>query len=360
MRTQAANRRRNGHDDVHRSVAVAEAMCPFCGQPISRAVETALNNRLAKEQEQAAAKVQAEIEKAKREAGKAAEAQIKAARSQQEAMIGERVRVAREAAEKKLAETVNAERAKGFAERLQLVEQLQDLQTRLDRRDRPATSLGSQGQINAMTLLVETFGKSFPQDTFGAVSPGKAGGDIIHSIVQGSAMGDGGEVIAKVLYEIKNTRLYQPRWAAKARADQLAAGCDHVVVVTSAFKSGHSELMVETNGVLVCSFDRLVAIATWLRLFCARMHTTKVSGQNRLDKTERLYAFMTSDRAQDRWQRMTQTMTRMRDALRTERITHDKLWNDRTDQLDVLGTIRDTFVEDLNSIFEGGEPGATP
>ena len=220
------------------------------------------------------------------------------------------------------------------------------LKIKLDRRDRPAGELGEAGETDALTVL----SNAFPGDELGRVPRGRNGGDIEHRIMQG------GEVVAKLLWEAKNVRVYQRAWAVKARADQIAGQFDHVVIVTSAFPSRNSELMVETNGVLICSPDRLVAVATWLRLFCIRSHSLRLSGQNRLEKSDRLYRFMVSDAVQDRWSRMTQTMTRMREALRAERISHDTLWGDRTDQLDVLELIRDTFIEDLHCIFEGAEP----
>jgi hypothetical protein len=123
------------------------------------------------------------------------------------------------------------------------------------------------------------------------------------------------------------------------------------VIVSVAFPAGHRELMVK-DGVLVCSPSRLVAVATWLRAQTIRTHSLMLSNQQRIDKAGRLYSFMCSDRVADRWDRMAQTMTRMKDALRVERTQHEKLWSDRTDQLDVLSTIRESFVTDLDDIFE--------
>jgi hypothetical protein len=48
----------------------------------------------------------------------------------------------------------------------------------------------------------------------------------------------------------------------------------------------------------------------------------------------------------------------MRDAVRVERNQHEKSWTDRTDQIDVLNTIQQSFVDDLNALFEGMEPSA--
>src|ERR1700733_13498933 len=79
------------------SISADDAQCPYCGQSISRKeyreiqariadeerariadVEKALQERFAREREQAEVKKVAEIEKAKRDAAKAAEQQVKA------------------------------------------------------------------------------------------------------------------------------------------------------------------------------------------------------------------------------------------------------------------------------------------
>jgi hypothetical protein len=61
---------------------------------------------------------------------------------------------------------------------------------------------------------------------------------------------------------------------------------------------------------------------------------------------------MSGDRVADRWDRMAQTVARMRDTLRSERLSHEKAWGDRSNQLDVIAEIRNGFVEDLDAIFE--------
>src|SRR5207249_5492235 len=71
------------------------------------------------------------------------------------------------------------------------------------------------------------------------------------------------------------------------------------------------------TGVQTCALPilgRLIAVATWLRAQAIRTHSLTLSNQQRLDKAGRLYSFMTSDRVADRWDRMTQTVARMKDA----------------------------------------------
>jgi hypothetical protein len=96
---ESVNVRPAGHT-YESSISADDAQCPYCGQSISRKeyreiqtriadeerariadVEKALQERFAREREQAEGKKVAEIEKAKRDAARAAEQQVKALRA---------------------------------------------------------------------------------------------------------------------------------------------------------------------------------------------------------------------------------------------------------------------------------------
>src|SRR6185437_9937229 len=151
-----------------------------------------------------------------------------------------RLEVERQTAAKKLTEAVNAERAKGYAERLKLTEQLGDLRLKLERRDSPAGRIGEEGETDTLAILTERFGPE--GDELSRTKKFTRGGDIEHRLAHNSGL---------LLYEVKSYRQYQSKWAARAKENQIAAQADHVVIVTSAFPANHRELMVSDEGVLV-------------------------------------------------------------------------------------------------------------
>lgn len=329
--TSTATRRHSHKPNAH---DVEGGVCPTCGQPISKAlldqITAKARARLTELEQRAMAKAKAEIAAAVAKAKQDAAAAV--AKSKQDAAA---------ALAGKVAEAINAEKARGYAERLKLTEQFQDLQRRLEKRT--AHELGEEGELDVLAMLTG----AFPDDEITRVPRGRNGGDLVHTIVQAG-------ITAKLLFESKNQKVFQSKWIATARKNQIEEGAAHVVIVSVAFPAGQRELMVK-DGVLVCSPSRLIAVATWLRAQTIRAHSLKLSNQQRLDKAERLYTFMCSDRVADRWSRMAQTMTRMKDALRVERTQHEKLWSDRGDQIDVLATIRETFIQDLDAIFEASQ-----
>src|SRR6266851_3873033 len=324
-----------------------EDLCPLCGSKLTAAMHATIATRqrsyaegierTIKERFERQAK--AEVAKAVGEATRTAEAKLKAIRDNQQGTIAARVKKEQEAAAKRVAEAVNAERTKGLAERLKLTEQLGGLRRRLERQDRPAGAIGEEGELDAFALLTDKFTPEGDEIT--RTKKFTRGGDIEHRIANGSGL---------ILYEIKNHQTYQSKWSIRAKENQQLAQADHVVIVTSAFPANHRELMLADNGVLVVSPSRLPAVATWLRTHTIRSYTLKLSNQHRKDKSARLYSFMTSARVADRWDRMARTVKRMHESLRAERAAHDRAWSDRTDQLDVLTTIRNDFIQDLDAI----------
>ena len=263
-------------------------------------------------------------------------------KADQDAIIKARLEAERQATTKKIAEAVNAERVRHFQQTVALTATVEDLKRRLEKR-RPQ-DLGDEGEIAVLDVLQQTFN----EDEFTRIAKGVSGGDIVQRIMHN------GTVAGSVVYDLKNTKTFQSKWVPKLKHDQIAANCDHAVLVTTAFKSGHQHLMF-TEGVLIVSPARVIEIAKWLRAQVIRTHSLRLSGEDKNSKSQRLYEFMCSDKVADRWDRMAQTITRMRDALRSERIGHERSWNDRADQIEIIRGIRDSFVEDLDAIFEATE-----
>jgi hypothetical protein len=288
----------------------------------------------------ATAAVTAKLAKAEREK-KAAEAKIKGA----DAATKRALEAQRVALEKAADERVAAEREKRAIELQKHGQELEALRRRVA-KERPM-DLGDEAELDLLALLARTAEEnSWSLDEFTRIGKGKAGGDILHRVMLPNGVAAGA-----ILFESKNTSVFQTKWTAKAKADQLSVGADHAILVTTAWPAGERDLMVR-DSVLVVSKARLAAVTAWVRAQVVRSHGLKLSASQRSSKAERLYSFMCSDKVQDRWDRMAQTMTRMKDALRAERTQHEKLWSDRTDQMGVLNTIRESFIADLDGIFE--------
>ena len=352
-------RRPNGHS-AHRGIGVAESECPYCGQPISRKefreiqtrmrdeerarvaeVERGLQEKFARESAKAEATKKSEIDKAKRDAAKAAEEQVKALKATLDATIAERLVTQQEAADKRLTEAVAAERTKAYGERMQLDAQLADLQRRLQRRT--ANELGETGEVDLFEVLVT----EFPADQITRVGKGVNGPDIVHRVFSGGAFTG-----RSIIYDSKNHKNWMSKWLPKLRRDQTAYGADHAVLVSTVMPAGRSQLMVE-NGVVVCSPARAAAIAHMLRRAILQIHALGLSNADRDAKTARLYDLLTSDRATERWERLSSATTELVDIETSDAAHQQRTRDKRLAKVRSIASVHDEFVGDVDAIVRG-------
>lgn len=344
----------NGHD-THHTPGVAEAPCPYCGQSISRKEYREIQARIEMEERARLAKIETELkarvarEVAKAEAGKKAEVakikkdtehQFKVAKAALEATVNARLLAQQEVSDKKLTEAVASERTKAYADRMKLDAQLQDLQRQLERRT--AGELGDEGELNTFEALVA----GFPGDQIERVAKGVAGADIVHRVIQN------GIVCGAILYDVKNHKRWQNKWTPKLREDQIAAGADHAVLVTTVFPADFQQLMVKDN-VVVTAPARLIAVAHMLRAHIVRTYSLKLNTEARDEKTERLYEFITSDRASDRWDRMSQATNDLLGIERSDAAWQEKTRSRRTGLIHAVRGVHDEFTSEIDRIIGG-------
>jgi hypothetical protein len=342
--------------------AAGEAVCPYCGQAISRKafqkirsrieqeerariakVEQALRARFATEQQQAAAKAKAEIEKAKKEAVVSATAQMKALRASQEATIAQRVQAAREAAEKKLSAAIAAERTKAYEERMKLDARLADLQRQLQRRT--ADELGREGEIDLFSVLSAEFGGI---DKLARVPRGRNGADIIHDVVHNGA------VVGRIIFDSKNHRRWQLSFTTKLRLDMVHHNADHGVLSSSVFPAGARQLHMQ-DGVIVAAPPRIVVLAHLLRRQITQLHAHRLSNEARDEKRDRLYDFITSDRCTQLLDRIGTLSSDVLDLDMKEESSHRTVWKRRAELIRAIQGVQHEVTSEIDQIVTGSE-----
>jgi hypothetical protein len=360
MTPSATSRRIDGHD-THVSGGAVEAECPYCGQPISRKefnrireriadeerarvakVEQTLQDKFAREQQEAAIKAKAEIEKARREATKAAEAQIRAARANQEAIITQRVATAREAADKRLAEAVAAEKTRAYEDRMRLDAQLADLQRKLQRKT--AGELGDALEIDAFDELK----RAFPGDHITRVPKGAPGADIIHRVIQ-----NGTALCGTIIFDCKNHKRWQNKFISKLRQDQIDHEADFAVLATSVFPAGssHSNQLAIIDGVIVASPARVIVLAHLLRRQIVQMYMLRLGNADRDGKRDALFNFITSDRCTQLLDRIGSLSSDLSDLDSKEETTHRTVWKKRSELIRAIQSANGEFLSEVDRII---------
>lgn len=161
--------------------------------------------------------------------------------------------------------------------------EVSDLKRKLEQR--PSHELGEGAEIDIYNALRDAFGG----DKIRRVGKGETGADIVHEIVYK------GETCGTIVIDSKNRRAWQNNFVDKLRQDQLAAKADHAILATSKFPGGEKDLVLR-DGVIVSKPIQVVALVSVLRESIIQMHRHGLSTRDRVQKTQKLYQYITSDR----------------------------------------------------------------
>lgn len=328
---------------------VDEDHCPWCDQAISRDKFEEIRRRMTAEERQrladmteAFAREKAEAEAKAREEGRtaaeavlsarladteqaraAAHEQIAALREEQDTTVTRRVEETlkqreeelRDALQKQSEAAVLAEKAKV----LKLQSELADLQRKLEGKS--AHELGEGSEVD----LFEQLRSAFEGDRIRRVGKGVNGADVIHEVIHN------GKVCGKIIYDAKNRNAWQNEFATKLRGDKLAEKADHAVLSSNRFPKGAQQLHLQ-DGVIVASPARVLALAELLRQQILQAHKLRISGEAREQKTEALYAFITSERCRQLLDSIDAQAGKMLELDATEEKAHRLTW-ERRDKL---------------------------
>lgn len=357
-------RRTNGHDHTHDGESVET--CPLCGSTLTgtrykeamarlervekermATLEASLTARFTEQQQRAAAKAAAEtaaqVAKARRNAVAAANAAVAPKLAKIEADRKRALDTQAEVLAKKHAEELAAVKTAAFEDRMKVEQQLKDALRANDKKT--ANELGDAAEIDLFERLIA----EFPADQIARVARGVNGPDVIQRVFANGAFTG-----RCIIYDSKNHRVFQPKWVAKLRQDQIVAQADHAVLVTTAFPPGTRHLL-DRNGIIVVGTAHAIEIAHILRRQVLQTHLLGLSNADRDEKTAKLYALLTSDRATDRWDRMSRATTDLLDIEKSDAVHQEKMRNKRIGLVHSVRVVQDEFISDIDRIVGGSD-----
>lgn len=188
-------------------------------------------------------------------------------------------------------------------------------------------SMQLQGEVQELALE-ELLKASFPFDEINEVGKGVRGADCIQTV-----RNNFGQECGRIIYESKRTRDFSPDWIEKLKADMRSQGAHVAVIVTQAMPKD-MERFGEKNGVWICSFAEVKALAYVLRDGIVRLFTAARSQENKGDKMHLLYDYLTSAEFSEQWKAIREGFLAMKQSIQKERDTMEKLWKAREKQLE--------------------------
>jgi len=233
--------------------------------------------------------------------------------SEKQALFDKALSEAQESVRLTLAESSERER--------KLSEQLEDMKKRLEQRSQQA-----QGEI--LELEIENrLRTNFPQDKIAPVPKGEFGGDILLTVMGGTA-----DPAGLIIIELKRTKNWSDGWLPKLRADQRAAHAEIAVIVTYALPKdvvGFGQV----DGVWVCTPEAFLPLCMALRFGLMEIKATKRAMDGMRSKSEQVYEYLIGPRFKHRIGAIIEYFTAAQNDLHAERKAMERIWSKREESI---------------------------
>jgi hypothetical protein len=211
----------------------------------------------------------------------------------------------------------------------ELEKQLDDQKKLADEMRRKAEqgSMQLQGEVQE-TALEEMLRTAFPFDLITEVGKGVRGADCVQVV-----RNNFGQECGKIIYESKRTNAFAADWIEKLKADMRSQGAEIAVIVTKTMPKDMDGFGIK-DGVWVCSFNEVKALAGVLRDGVVRVFNAAKNNENKGDKMTLLYGYLTSNEFAEQWKAIREGFMSMKLSIQKERDAMEKLWKAREKQLE--------------------------
>ncbi|MCX2584954.1 MULTISPECIES: DUF2130 domain-containing protein [unclassified Pedobacter] len=211
----------------------------------------------------------------------------------------------------------------------ELEKQLDDQKKLAEEMKRKAEqgSMQLQGEVQEL-ILEELLRSNFPFDLIEEVGKGVRGADCVQVV-----RNQFGQECGKIIYESKRTKDFGGDWIEKLKKDMRSMGVDVAVIVSQCYPKGMSSFG-QRDGVWICSFEEVNAVAYVLRDGILRLSTAIKSQENRGDKMHMLYDYLTGTEFSEQWKAIREGFMSMKLSIQRERDAMERLWKAREKQLE--------------------------
>ena len=242
--------------------------------------------------------------------------------------------------QKEIEEKARAKERESFElEKIKLLKQIDDNKKLAEEMKRKAEqgSMQLQGEVQELALE-DLLARTYPFDQILEVPKGIRGADCIQHVVNSMQQNCG-----SIVYESKRTKNFANDWIDKLKQDQITCKADIAVLVTETLPAD-LDRFGEKNGVWICGFHEVKSLSFVLREMLVKTHSVKASQENKGDKMELLYHYLTSNEFVQNIQRIIENYDGMIHQLNSEKKAMYKIWAAREKQIWVV-------QENISSLF---------
>jgi len=207
----------------------------------------------------------------------------------------------------------------------QLEDQRKLIQEMKRKADQGSTQMQGEVQELALEKLLQG---TFPFDLVEPIGKGVRGADCILTVRNPS-----GQECGKIIYESKRTKNFETDWVDKLKHDMRQQGAQVAILVTRSMPRDMT-CFGEKNGVWICNFSEVRALTEVLRDGVVRIFQASKTQQNKGDKMQLLYDYLTSSEFSEQWKAIREGFSSMKMSIQRERDMMEKLWKTREKQLE--------------------------
>jgi hypothetical protein len=211
----------------------------------------------------------------------------------------------------------------------ELEKQLDDQKKLADEMKRKAEqgSMQLQGEVQEL-ILEELLRTNYPFDLIEEVGKGVRGADCVQVV-----RNQFGQECGKIIYESKRTKDFGGDWIEKLKKDMRSMGIDVAVIVSQCYPKG-MDCFGQRDGVWICSFEEVNAVAYVLREGVLRLAGAVKSQENRGEKMHMLYDYLMGAEFSEQWKAIREGFMSMKLSIQRERDAMERLWKAREKQLE--------------------------
>jgi hypothetical protein len=314
--------------------AVAEQVADALKEQ-EKAIEKQLKAKLTKEQSEAMAALNEELEEKSKQVQELNKSKSEVERLKREkneledkykAQSQEEISKVIEIEKNKIQKSENE---KHELEKKDLLKQIDDQKKLADemRRKQEQGSMREQGEVQELAIE-EWLSAQFPLDTIEEIKTGVRGADTLQTVHTRTQQNCG-----TIYYESKRTLAFSDAWIDKFKRDIQEKNATIGILVTQAMPAGMNRLG-KKDGIWICSYEEFKGLAIALRESLIAISTALVSQENKGDKMAMLYDYLTSNEFRMQIESIVEGFTQMKTDLESEKRSMQSIWKKRDKQID--------------------------
>jgi hypothetical protein len=212
------------------------------------------------------------------------------------------------------------------------------------RREADRRSLAELGDIPE-EKLVDALHKEFPEDLFERFGKGRAGGDVVQTIMYNNTP------VTRILYESKNERNWKYGWIEKIKADRSSIQTTYAILVSKAFPRNEKHFAI-IKGIPVVSPRILPHIARIMRSSIIAIERQKLSVFEKEEKIGILYTYLSSNEFRSSASTIGDSLNNLNELRNKEKIDHEKNWTKEESEVNNITKHFTKVTSNIETIME--------